>query len=159
VIAAEYRDAEAMLAALRAVPGRVRDACTPVPVDGVDELLGARPSWIPWITAIGAAIGAIGAYALEWYLVAYLDPLSLGQRAPHLPLPFLIIAVEMGFLCGAIAAFVAFVAGSDLFKLWDPRFEIAGFESVTRDGYWLIADDVDEDALRATAPARVVRVS
>ena len=52
----------------------------------------------------------------------------------------------MGFLFGALAVFVAFLVAARLVKLWDPINEVPGFESATRDHFWL-AIDGDDPAL------------
>ena len=60
-----------------------------------------------------------------------------------MPLPFTIITVEMGFLFGALAVVAAFLVGSRLGKLWEPIFDVPGFESATRDHFWLAVDAPD----------------
>ncbi|HEX5063537.1 MAG TPA: DUF3341 domain-containing protein [Kofleriaceae bacterium] len=153
-IAAEYLTKESLLAAIRAMRARglvQLEAYTPVPFREVDAALGARRSPLAIAAGIGGLAGAVGAYFLQWLLVAYLYPIDLGSRPPHMPLPFTIITVEMGFLVGALTVFVAFVIVSRLFKLWDPIFDVPGFESATRAGFWLAvgADDPawDRDAI------------
>ena len=85
---------------------------------------------------------------MQWFLVAYLYPIDVGSRPPHMPLPFAIITIEMGFLFGALFVVAGFLVASRLFKLWEPIFEVPGFESVTRAGFWLAlgADDPKWDA-------------
>jgi hypothetical protein len=147
-IAAEYPDEPSALAAIRALHDHGwadLEAFTPMPVPAIDAALGKTRSSLSVAAGIGALFGAGGAYALQWYLVAYLYPIDLGGRPPHMPLPFVIITVEMGFLFGALAVFFAFLVASRLFKLWDPIFEVPGFESATRDCMW-IAIDADDPA-------------
>lgn len=165
-IAAEFPDEASLLAAIRAVRdhGFTRlEAYSPMPVPAIEAALGTPRSPLSVAAGIGGLVGAAGAYALQWYLVAYLYPVDLGGRPPHMPLPFVIITIEMGFLLGALAVFLAFLVATHLFRLWEPIFEVPGFESATRDGFWLAvgADDpaFDRDqvfgVLRRTDAGRV----
>jgi hypothetical protein len=165
-VAAEYADKDALLVAIRAIRARGftdLETFTPCPVHEIDEALAAKRSPLALAAGIGGLAGAIGGYFLQWLLVAYLYPISAGSRPPHMPLPFLIITIEMGFLIGGLTVFVAFFIASRLLKLWDPVFEVPGFESATRAGFWLAIgardpkwnrDDVI-DALRGTGAAQI----
>jgi hypothetical protein len=144
-IAAEFPDDSSLLAAIRAMHdhGWTRlEAYSPMPVAEIDAALDQGRSPLSVASGIGGIVGAATAYWLQWYLVAYLYPIDLGGRPPHMPLPFVIITVEMGFLIGALTVFVAFLIAAKLFKLWEPIFDVPGFESASRDGFWLaIAED------------------
>jgi len=162
-LAAEYADEHALVAAIRALRARgigPMEAYSPIPSHAIDKALGEPRSPLAIAAGIGAIAGAGGAYALQWLLVAYLYPVDTGGRPPHMPLPFTIITIEMGFLFAALATFVAFLVASRLVTLWHPMFEVPGFESATRDGWWLAVGTVDttaEDVLRATEPLHVHR--
>lgn len=165
-IAAEYLTKESLLAGIRAMRARglvQLETYTPIPLPEVDAMLGARRSPLAIAAGVGGMVGAAGAYFLQWLLVAYLYPVDVGSRPPHMPLPFTIITVEMGFLVGALTTVVAFVVASRLFALWDPIFEVPGFSSATRAAFWLAIDAGDPawdreavlHALEATRPAQV----
>jgi len=167
-LAAEYLTSEALIAAICAVRTRgvTRvQAYSPVPSEAIDAALGARRSPLAIAAGIGGLLGAGGGYFLQWLLVAYLYPLDVGAQPPHLALAFTIITVEMGFLFGAMFVFVAFLLACDLARLWDPIFEIPGFESATRSAFWLAvgADDPAwstadvEQTLTDTRPAQIHR--
>jgi hypothetical protein len=152
-IAAEYETLSSLVAAAHAVRARGVvgvEAYTPFAVPELDHVLGAKPSPMAIITGIGATCGALGGYGLQWLLNAYLYPVQSGGRPPHMPLAFVIITIEMGFLLGGLAAFFGCLAVARLVKLWDPVFDIPGFESETRASYWLA---VDADDPRYDAPA------
>jgi hypothetical protein len=116
---------------------------TSYPVLGLDLALGARRSPIAVITGIGALAGAAGAYVLQWWLNAYLYPVNSGGRPPHMPLAFVPITIEMGFLFGGLAAFFGALIVGRLVKLWDPVMDVPGIESATRAGFWLAIDADD----------------
>jgi hypothetical protein len=162
-LAAEYATLPALLSAIRALRtcGFTRmEVYSPVPSDEIDRALGARRSPLAIAAGIGGLCGAIGGYALQWWLLAYLYPVDVGSRPPNMPLPFTIITVEMGFLFGALAVVAAFFVGARLFKLWEPIFDVPGFESATRAGFWLAVDAADpawpnvRDAIGATDPVQ-----
>jgi hypothetical protein len=165
-IAAEYDELRELVAAIRAVRARGIDrveAYTPFPVPELDEVLGAKPSPLSFVAAIGAVLGAGGGYALQWLLNAYLYPVNAGGRPPHMPLAFVIITIEMGFLFGGLAVFFGAFVAARLAKLWEPIADADGFASATRAGFWLAIDSADPryDApslaatLRATRPKRL----
>lgn len=165
-IAAEYDELRTLVAAIRAIRARGIDrveAYTPYPVPELDDILGAKPSPLAFVAAAGAVFGAMGGYALQWLLNAYLYPVNSGGRPAHMPLAFVIITIEMGFLFGGLFVFFGNFIASRLTRLWEPIADADGFESVTRAGFWLAIDSADPryDApslaatLRATHPKRL----
>lgn len=128
---------------LRAQGERRLDAYTPYSTEAVREALELEPSPLSRLVFVGAVLGAAGAYFLEWYTTAHLYPLNVGGRPPHMPLPFVPIAFEMGVLLAAFTAFFGVLVGGRLLKLWDPVFEVPGFESVSVDRFWLRVDESD----------------
>lgn len=139
------------------------DAYTPYSTDEVREALGHGDSRLPRAVFAAALIGAGGAYGLEWYTTGYLYPLDVGGRPPHMPLAYVPIAFEMGVLAAALTAFVGALLLGKLVKLWDPVFEVPGFEGASVDRFWLRVDDdgsLDPEAVRAAldhlAPGRHV---
>ncbi|MBV8756519.1 MAG: DUF3341 domain-containing protein [Deltaproteobacteria bacterium] len=145
-IAAEFADEPALLAAIRRARARglsQLEVYSPVPSEQIDAALGKPRSRLAVACGLGALAGALGAYALQWYLVAYLYPIDLGGRPPHMPLAYLIITIEMGFLVGALAVFVGFLIAARLVRLWDPISDVPGIESATRDKFWLAIDGDD----------------
>jgi len=154
-VIAEYASASALLAAgrtLRAKGFTHLEAYTPHPVKEIDDALAAKRSPLAIAAGLGGLCGALGGYLLQWYLVAHLYPIDSGGRPAHMPLPFLIITIEMGFLFGALAVVAAFFVGARLVNLWDPLFEVPGFESATRDGYWLAVATDDPEVFAGTTP-------
>ena len=162
MIAAEYLDAAALANAIRIVREKGFDqieAYTPVPVPELDGMLGKRRSPLALAAGLGGLAGVVGGYALQWLLDAYLYPVDTGGRPPHMPLAFVPITIEMGFLGGGVAVFIACLLASRLHRLWHPLDEVPGFTSVTRDGFWLaIETDVPGLALEALARTAPVRV-
>lgn len=168
-ILAEFDTVEGLVAAIEGMRGhgyRRLDAFTPFPIHEVEHALHLRRSRLPYVIFCVGALAAAGAYFLQWYLNAYLYPLNVGGRPPHFPLAYLIITFEMGVLFAGFTAFFGVLGLGRLFKLWDPVFEIDGFEGVTDDRYWLqvsardphFVERTTSGHLSALRPLRVLRV-
>lgn len=143
---AEFDTPEALaraISGLRATGYERLDAYTPYSTEVVRDALGFGRSRLPFVVFVGGLLGAGGAYFLQWFLVAYLYPLNVGGRPPHMPLAFVPITFEMAVLLAASTGFFAVLAVGRLVKLWDPVFEAAGFESATLDKFWLCIDGDD----------------
>ncbi|HTQ06731.1 MAG TPA: DUF3341 domain-containing protein [Polyangiaceae bacterium] len=154
---AEFGDDAALARAverLHELGVRGLDAHTPYSTEVVRDALAAPPSRLSLAVLAGGATGASAAYGLEWLLVAHLYPLNVGGRSPQLPLAFVPITFEMGVLFAATTAFVAALVTGRLVRLWDPVFEVDGFEHASRDTFWLAlelgaANTPPEERLRA----------
>jgi len=162
---AEYEDAGRMLSAIRALEGqgyRVCEAYSPYAVPEVDQALKRAPSRLPWLVFCVGIGAALGAYGLEWLLNAYLYPLNVGHRPAHYFLAFVPISFEMGILFASFAAVAALLVAGRLLRLHDPVFELDGFETATRDAFWLSvalddrADELAEQDLRGSGARHVV---
>lgn len=108
---AEFCDQEALLLAARTayVAGyREIDAFTPFPVEGLAEALGQRSRAILPYLALGAmGAGAVGGFALQYYVAVIAYPLNVGGRPLNSWPAFLPLAFETMFLLAAVAVFGA----------------------------------------------------
>jgi len=163
---AELADPEAVLAAITALRERqvrVLDVYSPYPVREIEAALALGRSRIPYLAGAGALLGGTAAYALQWWMNAYDYPLDVGGRPPHMPSAFVPITFEMAVLAAAFAIFVSVLAAAGMPRLWDPVFEVEGFESASVDRFWLAAESDEtagfaelDAALRARGALRVV---
>jgi hypothetical protein len=136
---AEFDDEYATVNAI----GRLREAgfrrvevYMPFPSIEIDRALG-RTSRLPLFIFLFGIAGAGGAYLLQWFLVGFLYPLDVGGRPPHFPLAFVIITFEMGVLAASLTAFFGTLVKGRLGRLTDDVQGTPGFESVTRDRFWI----------------------
>jgi hypothetical protein len=154
-ILAQYPHEDALVAAvhqLRAKGYRALEAYVPfLPIEVEDAL--TRPSRLPYLCFLFGILAAGTAYALQWLLNGYLYPLVVGGRPPYFPLTFVPITFEMGVLFASFAGLIAVLWRGRLVRLTDPIQGTPGFDSVTRDRFWLeisAADPVfDPDRTRA----------
>jgi hypothetical protein len=166
---AELDGADAMVRALgdlRARGYRRLDYHSPIAVPEAERLLGGRERWVARL-AVGAALGGgIAAYFVQWYANAVDYPLNVGGRPLHAVPAFLAPAFETAGLAAtaAVAGALAWVLG--LPRLWQPVFDVDGFERATSDRFWVGIDasdprfdwDGSARALEELGPLRVVRL-
>lgn len=139
-ILAEFATEDAAAAAVRTLRERGHrrlEAYLPFPSHAIEDALARPRSRLPVGIFVVGAWAAAGAYALQWVLVAYLYPLVVGARPPHFPLTFVIITFEMGVLFAGLAAFVGTLILGRLVRLVDDVQDTPGFESATRDAFWI----------------------
>jgi hypothetical protein len=166
---AEFDSADKLLAAIaraRADGYRRLDAFLPFPIEAVEDALELPRSPVRVVVLIGGITGATLAYLIQWWCSAVDYPLNVGGYPPHSIPSFIPITFETTVLLAALSAFIAVFAFCGLPRLWNPLFEVDGFERASIDRYFLAVDarDVRFDAdrtkkeLEAGAPLRVVRV-
>ncbi len=143
---AEFRTPEELVKAVYRLRGngllRV-DCFTPWPVPEVDEALELPPSRVNLVTLIGGLTGATVAYLIQWWTNAYDYPLIVGSRPPHAALAFVPITFETTVLFAGFSALFSMLAFSRLPELWNPVFEVEGFNSASIDRFWLGVDRRD----------------
>ena len=81
---------------------------TPIPLEGVEEVLGEKKSVIKRFTFFGALFGGIGGFVLAAGTAALFVHPTGGRPVITIP-PFLIITYEMTILCGILATVIGFL--------------------------------------------------
>jgi ActD protein len=143
---AAYEHEDALAAAIRRLRARgyrALDAYLPFPALAVEAALTPAPSRLPYLCFWFGMLGAGAAYALQWLLNGVLYPLVVGGRPPHFPLTFVPITFEMGVLVASFTAFIAVLWRGRLVRLTDEVQGTPGFESATRDRFWLEVSAAD----------------
>ena len=146
-VLAEFSDPERLLEAIHALRGRGyrrMDAFTPFPVRGLQEVLELPRSRLNLLAGPIGAFGACFAFFLQCLTVGHLFPLNDGGRPPLSAPPFFIITFETMVLFTSVAAFVLLFWICRLPRLSHPIFAVPGFQSATRDGFWLGVNVRDE---------------
>jgi hypothetical protein len=139
-VLAEFASAGELAAGIRGLRERGYcrlEAYAPFAAPEVEEALAAPRSRLPLVIFAAGMAAAGGAYLLQWFLVAYLYPLNVGDRPPHFPLAFLIITFEMGILFAAVTAVAGVLVRGRLVRLDDEVQGVPGFVSASRDAFWL----------------------
>ncbi|GAA4327701.1 DUF3341 domain-containing protein [Pigmentiphaga soli] len=167
-IMAEFRSAEALLAAARAVRAagaRRVEAYSPMPVEGLAEELGHKGSAMPRVTLLAGIAGGVGGYLMQWYAAAVAYPINVGGRPLHSWPMFIPVAFELTVLCAALAAVIGMLAANGLPRLNHPVFDAPDFDLASRDRFFLclrcgdeLAPEAARRLLAPLAPVAVVEV-
>jgi len=136
---AEFRDADALTRAARAIHGEYRlvDAYSPLPLENVARLLGQTGAPIRVVMAIAGFGVAACAYALEFYSSVINYPIDSGGRPPHSWPAFMMFPFSVGILSAAVFGLIALLLLTGLPRLHHPLFDIAGFDRASQDGFAL----------------------
>ncbi len=153
---AEFATADELVSAARQVraAGFLRaEAYSPFPVEGLAEALGSTPDRVPLWTFLGALVGGIAGYLLQWYTAVIDYPVNIGGRPLHSWPMFVPVAFELAVLGGAFAAVISMFAANGLPRLRHPLFAVAEFDLATRNRFYLClrADDPAFEPRRARA--------
>ena len=96
----------------------ISDVVSPAPIHGLDEVLGLRPSRLPWVTLWAGLLGAGLGFLLEYWTAAVNWPLNVGGK-PLDSLPaFIPVAFELTILLAGLATAAGLFWRS---KLWPGR--------------------------------------
>jgi hypothetical protein len=142
MVLAEFRDADALGAAVRALPEgmRAHDAYTPFQVEGLDVALGQPTSRIRIPMFIAFVLIAGGAYFMEWLSATSLYQFNSGGRPLHSWPVFVLFPFEIGVLAAAVAGLAALFWRSGLPRLNHPLFDIHRFAAASQDRFFLAAE-------------------
>ena len=151
VVGSFFEPDEALAAAVKVRDSKYThfDFLTPFPIHGMEEAMGQKASWVPWVTAVLAFAGIFAAQAFLNYVMVLDWPMIFGGK-PFASWPsFVPITFEAMVFFGAIgSAVVAIVAGK-----WDtvpqpPPLLIKTGATVDRFVLWISATDPRFDEKR-----------
>jgi hypothetical protein len=168
-ILAEFADADALLDGVRALRaagfGNEIQTFSPIPVDGLSELLGPVRDAVPFWTFLGGLCGGVGGFALQWFATVVSLPQDIGGRPDNSWPLYVPISFELAILGAALAAVVSMFAGNGLPRLRHPIFDAPDFDLASRNRFFmrLCLRHAEEGArartaLEALRPLRVVDV-
>jgi hypothetical protein len=131
----------------------VMEAYSPMPVEGLAEIVHTRGTRVPLWMLLGAIGGGGFTYWLEWYSAAVDYPINVGGRPPFSWPAFIPPALEMTILWAVLLGVAALLVGSRLPRLNHPLFAITEFERASSDRFFLLlrAEDPRFDLRRTHA--------
>lgn len=89
-------------------------------------------------TVAGGLFALIAAYVVQWYANVGSYPLDVGGRPAHAVAAFIPATFESICLAATGALFLGFLVVERLPRLWQPIFEIEGFERASLDRFWIV---------------------
>jgi hypothetical protein len=131
----------------------VMEAYSPMPVEGLAEIVHTRGTHVPFWMLLGAIGGGGFTYWLEWYSAAVDYPINVGGRPPFSWPAFIPPALEMTILWAVLLGVAALLVGSRLPMLHHPLFDIRAFDRASSDRFFLLlrAEDPQFDLQRTHA--------
>jgi hypothetical protein len=146
----EFVSGEELLHAVRRVrrelPNFTLEAYSPCAVEGMDEALGYRRDGVASWMLLGAVIGGVVTYALEWYSAVFNYPINVGGRPTASWPAFLPAALEMTVLGAAVFGVLAMLIGNGLPRLNHPLFDVKAFERASADRFFMVVYLHDPDS-------------
>ena len=136
---------EELLSAARDLRGKGfsrMDAFSPYPIEGLPDVLGKKPTRLPYVVLAGGLLGAAAAYLLILYSVEINYPINVGGRPLHSWPPFLVLAFEAGILGAALAGFVGLLWANGL-QYYHPVFNVSDFSYGTGGRFHLLIESAD----------------
>ena len=145
-IMAEFDSASDLVAAARKTHEagyRKIDAYSPFPVEELAEAIGFHKNRVPLVTLIGAIIGGLSGYLMQYWIAAVDYPVNVGGRPFHSWPAFIVVTFEMTILFGGIFAVLGMLALNGLPMPYHPVFNVPRFAMATKDRFFLIVFSTD----------------
>ena len=138
---AEFDSAKDLVVAARRTHGagyKKIDAYSPFPVEELAEAIGFNKNGVPLVTLIGAIIGGLTGYLLQYWVAVVNYPVNIGGRPYHSWPAFIIITFELTILFGGISAVFGMLALNGLPMPYHPVFNVERFAMASKDRFFLI---------------------
>jgi hypothetical protein len=124
------------------------DAYSPYPLHGIDEALDLPRSKVPLVALSGGVLGALGGYALQWWMNSVDYPINVGNRPAHGFWTNIPITFESGVLIAVLSIFFSSIfVFFGLPHTYHPVFESERFRTASLDAFWISAETADENAV------------
>ncbi len=119
------------------------DAYSPFPVEGLAEAIGFHRDEVPLVVLIGALLGGLGGYLLQYWISVMSYPVNVGGKPYHSWPAFIVVTFEMTILFGGIFAVFGMLALNGLPMPYHPVFNVPRFAFATKDRLFLIVFSSD----------------
>jgi hypothetical protein len=119
------------------------DAYTPYPVQGLAAELGFRRTRIPFVVLMGALVGGIAGFFMQYYTMAVDYPFNVGGRPLNSWPAFLPITFEVTVLVSGISALLGMLLLNGLPRPYHPTFNVPNFDRASQDRFFLCVEASD----------------
>ncbi len=145
-LVAEFVDEHTILDAARrayAEGYRRLDAYTPIPVEGLSEVVGFRKSRIPLLMLLGGIAGLVGGFALQYWVHVINYPINIGGKPLNSVPMWVPITFETTVLLAALTGVLAMILLNGLPAPYHPLFNVAEFARASQDRFFLAIEATD----------------
>lgn len=144
---AEFNDTSDLVQAAKTLYERGyrrMDAHTPFPVAGLSEALGFTKTRLPLVVLVGAILGGILGFGLQYWAAIIAYPLNVGGRPIGIGTwpSFVPVTFELTILGGALSAVLGMLGLNGLPRPHHPLFGVEGFRM--GEGYFLSLEARDD---------------
>jgi Protein of unknown function (DUF3341) len=122
---------------------RQMDTYTPYPLEEAMEATGVHHNRVSLITLIGAMLGMIGGYSLEYWVSAINYPVNAGGKPFHSWPAFIPVTFECTVLGASLAAVFGMLILNGLPQPYHPVFNAPNFVRASKDRFFLCLEAQD----------------
>jgi hypothetical protein len=119
------------------------DAFTPIPIEGLSDLLDRPRTRVPLIALVGAVCGCVIGFGTQLFATAYHYPLNIGGRPLNSWPAFIPITFELTVLGTALSCFFGWMVINRLPHPHHPVFEVPAFSRASIDRFILLIESRD----------------
>jgi hypothetical protein len=119
------------------------DAYSPFPIEGLAEAIGFHKNRVPLVVLLGAMIGGLSAYALQYWVAVITYPVNVGGRPLQSWPSFIIVTFELTILFGGLSAAIGMLALNGLPMPYHPVFNVPEFAKASDDKFFLVVFSSD----------------
>jgi hypothetical protein len=143
---AEFSTPDAVVGAARSLreAGYTKvEGYSPYPMEALIEALHIPRSIVPRLVLLGAMVGGLGGYALQYWSQVIDYPLNIGGRPAHSWPSFIIPTFETTILLAALSAVVGMILLNGLPRPYHPLFNVERFSRASQDRFFLMVEAAD----------------